>query len=575
MDYEGCKCVLRIAVGTVWFVVFLFTYLSPAAAESAASNEAHVKMLNGQNVVFDLKTPEDSRIIEAAWIQEAAANHKTIDVYGGVIKDSLRLENVTFDTEVLFRQCVFKQFVDFGHSIFNGGFVAGQTEFRGGASFDNVAFNNRAIFDGTVFKNGGGWFQDIRSTGTFSARQVTFGGRERTATNFVRAHFDLDTAFDFSTFDTTADFSASEFKQKADFFGTQFHHETTFERTRFAGPTSFGNEDPRFRSAFSKLADFNLAQFDSDVWFVGVQFHGDADFISSLFGRDAFFQNVYFEGDARFDRSFVKGTILFRSPTIAGATFARSAHFDYARFDSDAFFNGVSFLGPASFQEAAARVVHFSEGQTLSSGDDSTVFQSTVDLRGFTYDRLYGSWEILFGKLKVYDRQPYTQLSKFLRSVGEDDQAEQVYLARRKAERQQVKWKQSFFSWLRDFLWWFVANYGLVSWQLFLIPSSFVALGTVLFRQPGAVRLSEPHSAQHGYRRRITWLDSLRLSFRAFLPFGLFVDSYWIPTRWRCRCRFCGWLRFSDYANGLRILGWIFVPLWVAVLAGVFRFVPS
>jgi hypothetical protein len=59
----------------IWLTVSLFALCLPARAQSAASIEAHMKMLNGQNVVLDLKTPEDTRIIEATWIQEAAANH--------------------------------------------------------------------------------------------------------------------------------------------------------------------------------------------------------------------------------------------------------------------------------------------------------------------------------------------------------------------------------------------------------------------------------------------------------------------------------------------------------------------
>lgn len=166
--------------------------------------------------------------------------------------------------------------------------------------------------------------------------------------------------------------------------------------------------------------DFNLAQFDSDVWFVGVLFQSDANFISVQFGRDAFFQRVSFEGDARFDRSQVVGSIFFRSSTVPGATFGRSAHFDYARFESDAFFNGVTFRGPVSFQEATSHVVHFSQlRESTPKGEEKAEFGGTVDLRGFTYDRIHTPWRELLSRHSVYDRQPYTQLEKVLRAVGE------------------------------------------------------------------------------------------------------------------------------------------------------------
>jgi hypothetical protein len=572
-------------VFAICFAVFVFASRLPAGAQSAASNEAHAKILNGQNVLFDLKTPENARIIEAAWIQEAAANHKAIDIYGGVIKDAARLENLTFDTEVLFRQCLFERFVDFGHSVFKGGFVSQQAEFRGGASFDNVTFNSRAIFDSTIFKNGGGWFQDIRSTGTFSARQVTFGGRDTTVTNFVRAHFELDTAFDFSTFDTTADFSASEFDQKVDFFGAQFHREAAFERSHFAGPTSFGNQDDKFAPTFTKKASFTLAQFDSDVWFVGARFRSDANFISVRFGRDAFFQHASFDGDARFDRSQVVGSMFFRSSTVLGATvpsatFARSAHFDYVRFESDAFFNGAKFNGAVSFQGSTSRAVHFSElRDAVPEEEEKAEFGSTVDLRGFTYDRIQAPWRDLLGRRKVYDRQPYTQLEKVFRAVGEDEEADDVYLQRRKVERQEVKWKENKFSWVRDSLWWLTANYGIfsgniLSWNMIVIPVAFVMLGTFLFRCPGAVRRNVAGDGSRSIDR-IGIEGSFRLAVRIFLPLDLPGQSSWMPSRRKvCRKLNCR-LRYSDYAAWLKILGWVFVPLWVGVIAGTFRYVKS
>ena len=39
-----------------------------------------------------------------------------------------------------------------------------------------------------------------------------------------------------------------------------------------------------------------------------------------------------------------------------------------------------------------------------------TRFEAPVDLRGFTYDRIYVNLDELFRKLETTDRQPYTQL---------------------------------------------------------------------------------------------------------------------------------------------------------------------
>jgi hypothetical protein len=234
----------------------------------------------------------------------------------------------------------------------------------------------------------------------------------------------------------------------------------------------------------------------------------------------------------------------------------------------------VEFKGPVSFQQAAGHIVHFSEFREGTKKQETAKFKSTVDLRGFTYDRIYAPWRNLLNKPNVYDWQPYTQLERVLRSGGEDDEAEQVYLARRKAERQEIKWKQSKASWFRDCVWWMVANYGILSWNLFLLPLFFILLGVLLFHRPGAVQHSVD-DGKHESKRPISYWDSIGLALRTFLPFDVPGKSPWTPTRQRVHLWNRDWIRYSDCTAILKVLGWLYVPLWVAVVAGVFRYVPS
>lgn len=109
---------------------------------------------------------------------------------------------------------------------------------------------------------------------------------------------------------------------------------------------------------------------------------------------------------------------------------------------------------------------------------------------------------------------------------------------------------------------------------MFMIPIFSVMVGSCLFRRPGAVRRNVATN-RSGSRKRIGLEGSIRLAIRIFLPLDLPGQSRWTPShRTVCRRYNCVF-RYSDYASFLKVLGWFFVPLWVAVFAGAFRYVKA
>ncbi len=564
------RAAVRSIVSASYIAVLIILFLS-IASRADSPEAAHKRLLSGIGQVnFDPSKPESTRTIEAAWIIEAARKHVDINIYGAVIRGPLLMPYFVFLGEVQFGRCTFDGVVNFAFTTFNRQFQAYQSVFRKGSSFEQATFNSRAFFGGSEFEGGGVSFQDVRALGVFDASEAIFGGQTGMISGFSRARFDRGAVFNFARFDTDADFSAAMFGGKTEFLGTQFRSGIVFDHAHFAQVALFGDiVNKKLISTFWTRARFNRVQFDSDTLFIGVPFHGDAEFVGSRFGGDAFFQGATFQGDARFDRAEMVGSAVFRSESTLPTTFQKGAWFDYAHFESDVFFNGARFEGPVNFQETECHLVHFS--QVRQAKEEEPEFDSTLDLRGFTYDRIHAPWRTLLSKATLYDRQPYTQLEKVLRSGGEDDEADQVYLARRIAERQEVKWKQSKLSWFFDLLWGCAANYGILSWQLFLVPLIFVILGVFLFRIPGAVQ----HTASDA-RSRFTQGDSIRLSLRTFLPLDVPWEKHWIAAHQPIRFwRIDGRILYSDFAFLLKVLGWIFVPLWVAVLAGVFRHLPS
>jgi hypothetical protein len=131
------------------------------------------------------------------------------------------------------------------------------------------------------------------------------------------------------------------------------------------------------------------------------------------------------------------------------------------------------------------------------SGDVSLQDARIGTLRGFTYVRIVGDWKELFGRLRHKDLQPYAQLEKVFRSFGGERDADEVYLARRDAERNNLRQSivakspeerplslarlRAVLKWTEDsVLRWFF-NYGVPSYRMFwLACAQFLISGLIL-----------------------------------------------------------------------------------------------
>lgn len=248
----------------------------------------------------------------------------------------------------------------------------------------------------------------------------------------------------------------------------------------------------------------------------------------------------------------------------------------------------AAFLGPVSFREARFRAVQFSPTGLVGTAQQ---FWASVDLRGCTYDRIEVGRESLLGRLpsasgpRQYDRQPYMQLEKVLRASGSDEEADAVYLERRRVERRRKKGLRK----VGDVLWWWLANYGIRPYRLLVFAALLLIAGTLVFHRPGAVepKAPTPAGAQHSSNGEapecpavLSIGESARFSIRWFLPVELPLLEGCEVTQGRIwRCSVFGHAlnlgRFSDFAALLKVLGWVIVPVGLAALAGLLRRGPA
>lgn len=412
-------------------------------------------------------------------------------------------------------------------------------------------------------------------------------------------------------------------------------------------------------------------RFEKRAVFTGMDIKGRAEFSGTFFGADADFTGMHIGGNAHFGYRFrpehgngagggaqqqIEPATFCGAAVFNGATFDNRVDFDGVLFERKADFTGVTGVGTVSFREAKFRAdVVFREARfsslwfdrkglhrkgwiisvpvrlwALRSRKSNSAykrlraeaqaevrqFRRAVDLRGCVYDRIDVKLRSLLEQVKgsaandpqQYDRQPYTQMSKALRAVGDDRRAEFVYVKQRIRELA-VTWERllrdlrSLRLWrafrdlanlLLDLLLWAIAQFGVQPERLLVISFVVIAIGARVFSFGGAVqdkvsdtgqpptatiitRDKEPWRLSVDAREKkienLDWPDSLRFSVSQFLPVvDIPSGSKWKPAE---RGDFCvlpcnlnaPQMPYDVYGSLHRLLGAVLVPLLLAAVA--------
>ncbi len=454
-----------------------------------------------------------------------------------------------------FRGARFEQKVAFDGAEIGGSFFflpegEQRVEFHGEARFHGVKVGEQADFSGARFEHGavfdraeigGGFF--FRPEGE---QRVEFGGEAR---------------FHGMKVGGQAVFSGARFEQRAAFDVAEFGG-CFFFRPERAHRMEFGGEERFVGVKVDGQADFREAQFEQRAFFDGAVFGGGSFFREAEFSAPASFVNARFQLAAEFQ----------------GAQFQGSADFDYARFEQEAHFAGAKFGDQLNLRDARMTTLSFQQGGKTAHFDK----KSKVDLLGCAYDRLeIDGWRKLMDRQSGFNPRPWSHLEKVFRTVGQQRDADDVYLERRRVEHKQKRQRGEVGPWLLDTLHALFANYGVRPWRLVLVPPLLLLLlGTFTFSRHGAVRAkSVAQSSEQTFTRTrinepaqlietptLSSEDAFRLSIRLFLP----ID---VPpaTQWEASDNQFALFRFSDFAAALQLAAWLLGALYAAAFKGWLR----
>ncbi len=528
-----------------------------------------------RNVVFytNSDTNVPTNFESGLYFREAEVGG-SIDFTASIVKGEARFDNSHFGADADFSGVVFMQNASFAGATIgaNAIFKADPdrelegTVFHGDADFSRLQVNGPAAFQGTTFE-----------------QKAIFNTANLKSGVYFRA--ETDPKIQGCIFRGVVDFTAAHFGVNAEFQGAKFLDDVTFASAKFDGSAFFfGGRDPDSATVFSGTANFANAYVVTNADFEGASFKGDAIFNGArIDGPASFFGEpdspTIFEASFDFGNTSVGGTANF-----SGTTFNGLATFDRSRCNALADFRNALFREGASFQEAVLHTVYFStNGRVGDLSNSEAQFQANVDFRGCTYDRIYEqvneklNSHALTKHWQPYDRQPYTQLEKSYRAVGQDHLADQIYLERQTREREE-KWQRGEYGgWLLNCLYGIVAHYGVRPYRLGVMSVVLIGIGTILFSQPGALEPKEPDPANPP-PPRYSIRDAFGVSLRLFSPIDVIMGAQLVPSRTpiEMRIRFLKTppfrIRPTTFATFfLQIAGWILVPLILVSLTGLLK----
>jgi len=539
------------------------------------------------------------RTVEAEWIIAL------VDPETGFVATPINLRNAIIAGDLPLRYVEFK-----------AGITLANCEFQGAVDFDFATFDKSACFDGSLFAVSCSYygavakadlelretrFQDLDCSYLsvafeFAANDIKVGGsanfglmRVGGDLHLEQATFSGDAVFDAAKIESELDLSNTTFAATASFIGTHIKKAAVFAGIEVVGVAYFDNliveGDAHFERARFVPAPAAVPARGEAIRFPGLHVSLQAIFDEAVFGAASRFDQARFDGEAFFESARFDGPVRFDGAKFAGpAKFTRllgvglpvefrgGGTFIGATAAQDVEFHSARFSGDLCFRDATFKTVYFQDTLTETATDAGQFRppgEGTLDLRGFTYDRILVGWKDALRILEPYDVQPYRAMEKAIRTIGKDRDADGVYLLQRERA---LKYDWSHLGErgllaIAGALYWCL-RFGVRPLRLAVIPLVLLIFSIAIFHQRSAVVAKKDSPC---VTHTLDYLEAFGVSVNFLLPVELPVAGCWQATPLPAFHFGEGSVSFSLWGTWLKITGWIFVPLGVAALSGLLR----
>ncbi|MDQ3927428.1 MAG: pentapeptide repeat-containing protein [Actinomycetota bacterium] len=572
--------------------------------------------ISAEDIIAELTQPLEKRDEAKEPVRPVyTLRHRSVvgklDLKHRVIEIAVDIQECEFLDEVDLRYCEFKQVVDFSkchfkkhfdsgnrgeaHTIYrkdlicrgaefagpfdlHGGLIEGSAFFAGAkflsekrsVDFGWTSVGETLVFDRTLFK-GAADYSNVKCAGTGRFENSSFEGE----VDFHGASFGRSLFCGGAIFKAKASFNTLDCEDSAFFDSAMFEGEVDFTRASFGG-------DLYYREAiFKAKAIFNTPKCGNSAFFNLATFEGEANFVNASFSRSLFCREAIFKKKASFNTLDCEDSAFFDP-----ATFEGEVDFRRASFGGGLYCRGANFERYVTLYQS--KIGMLSLGRTLPFGENSR-----VDLRECQFDRFDGSSKVakeMAAKQRPeeFSRDPYLQLEKYYRGVGNELEAKRLHYMGRRDLRENAKDKNGRTEWPLLTRWgdWclkWLTGYGVHTWLLLIPIFFFLGVGTWVFwpsealvttpgthgqsnegQEANALYLASTGSSQEQSQGGLGQHLFHRVSYSLdlFLPVvNLHIDEDWQPNG----------LGRQIYAVVHSMVGWILVPLLLASLAGIIR----
>jgi hypothetical protein len=580
------------------------------------------------NSTFELDKPEKSleypSLSETYTVDFAGASFgQTLECEGVVFNGYVSFNSIRCGTEGQFESACFEKGANFTAASLGQNLDCAEAKFRGPAIFNSLRCDGYGFFFNASFEEhtdftyaafGRNFYcTGAEFTGPASLHGFSCGGFGLAESVHFRDKVDLR----YSSWKSYLVCKKSTFWGEVNCSAMSCTHDGIFDNTRFEGEqkvvfagAKFGGDLKCEGAVFKGGVDFEALKCDGAGQFKNVTFVSNevVDYRYSHFGGDLDLRCAYFAGKVRLGQVSIKNKLRLGASCFEGEAEFYDSYIKILEL-LDANYNQYPLrIRTAEERDGFATIVETKDEleqkfKHIAFKPVASILQTrrlqerkrtieelfpfrpdTLNLTDISFERFHGgpnrelaqdlALRLSEGQDPTkFSRDPYLQLEKYYRSIGEDDDALDIHYrghcalrrnakaSRSKSQEGRVHWSRLKI-WTTDFLWKWLTGYGQKMHRLLLMTLLFVAAGTIVFWSANALTL--PPGVEGSVQSQQGWpkpIDRIVYSIDLLIPV--------IDLRARD-------VRIADSARWFYevvhiFAGWLLVALLIAWITSVAR----
>ena len=474
---------------------------------------------------------------------------KLISFQGSILKGELNMNSATVGGDLIMGAMVVgdrRMRAQFKDIVLEEAKIGGQIDMTG-SKFKGKLDMNSATVGSHLFMREESEFDEVNLRGAKIGGQIDMTGSE------FKGKLDMNaiTVGGSLIMREDAEFNAVDLR------GAKIGGQIDMTGSEFKGELNMSSATVKGHLFMRKESEFDViflreAKIGGQIDMTGSKFNSKLDMNATTVGSSLFMRE-----ESEFDAVDLRRAKIGGKIDMTGSTFEGEIIMDYIMIGSHLMIHG------ANFKNSEILSLRHTNVGTLQ--DDENVWPDTLNLDGFTYERLGGmdgsdeaanrgsGWfKKWLAKNVPYSPQPYRHLASVLRAAGHNDMANAILVASRDREREESSMSEG--KWWRLTLLKFFIGYGYGNgnfWAL-IWALALVAVGTIV------LYCTKEHKKCEEFHH---WLDPFFYSLDMLLPIIRLRERHYKNMDLKTRARY--------YFYFHQVMGYVLIFFVIAGLSGL------